>query len=510
VNIKEMSCSQKDGCLFLDQSETYFVIMETVESDGYYETEFTYYHEVWDNALRIEIHHADGTKTRFFPSLPSGKRKRTVPIYLKAGKNILSIYHAFRVLDSGLWIYDISVKDKWLESPEISPHHDVYDMLGNKALNVVVKSYSAELVGVTASSKVIRFETKEFEHLLEEDVYDGLLRPMQRVYLNDEDIRSLGVGKHTLCFRFSDSSKLEYHLEIKEGMKAPFQIISFDVGCANCTLLRLPNGKNLLIDSATEKRYDNVVDKYLKKHQIKIDYYLLTHFHSDHYGRLEEILKENQIQEPDSAKVQELIHKDKCQREDYLKQFSYLDSTMLCYYDELHHIWDLGGVTVTVLNSCHEEDGKPAEIYNYPYIKYNEHNYENSTSVSMLIKYKGFSYYHGADNYAFAQTRVLEDYRKKRKQEELYCDYFYGNHHFICDISTEFIRTVNPVAVYIPNERNVYRYSTYNFDYVEGVKNFDFYNKRLQDTLISCETGTVIVSVENKENWWYETYGRIL
>lgn len=502
MNINEMSCSQKDGCLILDHPGAYFEIMETVESDGYYETEITYYHEVWDKLLSIEVKHADGTKTSHRKSLPSGQKKRMIPIYMKAGRNKLLISNPSKDPEYKVGIYDISIRSKYLVLPEISPCYDVYDLLRPKKLNVVVKSYSSELVCVKAATKEIGFAIKEIKKS-DWCKDEGLLKTMKRVYFDEEDIRSLSVGRHKLIFHFSDLSELEYTLEIKEEVKASFQIINFDVSCANCTLLRLPNGRNLLIDSATQYQYDNVVDKYLKKNQIKIDYYLLTHFHDDHNGRLEEILETNNIDKPDFEK--EIIVQDKFSRENYLNQFSYLDSTMLCFYDEIHNIWDLGGVTMTVLNSRYDENGNPSEVYNYPYIKYNEHNYENSTSISLLIKYKGFGYYHGADNYAFAQTRLMEDYRRIKNEETLCCDYYFGNHHFICDISPEFIKTVNPVAVFVPNGQTLYPYSTYNFDYVERVQNCDFYNKRLRDTLISGEVGTVIVSVEDKDNWWYES-----
>lgn len=68
-----------------------------------------------------------------------------------------------------------------------------------------------------------------------------------------------------------------------------------DVGNADCSLVILPNGSNMLIDAGNNADSKKIVD-YLKKHNInKIDYLVGTHPHEDHIGGLDDIINNFQI-----------------------------------------------------------------------------------------------------------------------------------------------------------------------------------------------------------------------
>ena len=309
---------------------------------------------------------------------------------------------------------------------------------------------------------------------------------------------------HTLTYRLESGKIFKQEVDVLEtAPKTELEYINFNVGKGNSTLIKLPNGKNMLIDSGYDENAKEEIIPYLEKHNIKLDYYLLTHFHKDHWGLKDEILNMNGIEKPDQNKADELVKADKKERYSYLKSFGYLDSSMLCHYDELHEIWDLGGVTMDVLNSCFDENGEAMEVYNYPFFRINEHNYENATSVSFMLEYNGFRYYHGADNYAFSQERYMYDMIKQKRTDELSCDWFFGNHHFICDISPQFIITMNPEVVFIPNDA-VYHRSQYTKLYKNYVQDYDFYNKRLKETIVSDEVGSARVCVNGKDDWYYE------
>ena len=155
-------------------------------------------------------------------------------------------------------------------------------------------------------------------------------------------------------------------------------------------------------------------------------------------------------------------------------------------------------------DSCYDENGKAVEVYNHPFIENNEYNYENATSVSLMLDYKGFRCYHGSDNYSYIQERYASDKIKEGKEEELRCHWFYGNHHFSYDISPRFINTLNPVGVYITNE-NVYYRHTYKTAYKKEVEEYSFSAKRLADTLVDVDIGTAAVYVNNADDWYYET-----
>ena len=245
---------------------------------------------------------------------------------------------------------------------------------------------------------------------------------------------------------------------------------------------------------------------YLQEHGIKLDYYLLTHFHSDHNGLKAQILKDNGITSPDTDTAISLCESGtKEERYNYLKDFTYLDSKMLCYYDEIHKIWDLGGVEIDVTNSRYTEDGEKNATYNYPYMVLNEHNYENSTSVSFFLNYKGFRYFNAADNYDFVTDRIMSDMIKMGRKDELRSHWYYGNHHFINGVDADFINTLNPTVVYIPGIQ-LERRGAYWYTYKEGVENYYFANKRLKDTLASVDTDNALICVNSADDWYYETF----
>ena len=380
----------------------------------------------------------------------------------------------------------------------ISPKKATFFIDDPKTPQSLITNYKDKIVKIETDGGVkIPFTTEAKGKRMVEET-------MINVYLDKESVLKLPVGTHTLNYTLESGKVLSQELSIIEtAPETELEYINFNVGKANSTLIKLPNGKNMLIDSGLDENAKDEIIPYLEKNNIKLDYYLLTHFHKDHWGLKDEILKMNGIKIPDQAKADALVKADKQERYDYLKNFGYLDSTMLCYYDELHEIWDLGGVTMDVLNSRFDENGEAAEVYNYPFLRVNEHNYENSTSVSFMLDYNGFRYYHGADNYAFAQERYMYDMIKQKRIDELSCDWFFGNHHFICDISPQFIITLNPKVVFIPNDK-VYHRSQYTTYYKKYVEDYNFYNKQLAETIVSGDIGSARVCVNSKDDWYYE------
>ncbi len=71
--------------------------------------------------------------------------------------------------------------------------------------------------------------------------------------------------------------------------ESKLQIIYFDVGQADCTLI-MNNGKTTLIDGGNDSDGDNLV-KYIKSQEIsRIDTVIATHLHADHIGGLDDII----------------------------------------------------------------------------------------------------------------------------------------------------------------------------------------------------------------------------
>ena len=497
-NIIETNAQLTEKGLFLETTDKYFVLESTVDTDGYYQFDIGYFHDDWESFISIKVMYPDGESADFLHGLLHGRNKAQINIYLKKGKNTLRFQHCFCL---GTHIFHIENKGKAENLCfELSPRKDLLFSDKKKSLRTFLKNHREKLLKIETSDGVnIPFETEELNSS------NLLLKAMVNVFPNADAIYGLGHGVHTLNYYLENGKILSQKIEIKEiPQETKFQFINFNVGNANATLLFLPNGKKLLIDSATNSTAEEKLIPWLEKNAIKLDYYLLTHFHDDHDGCIDEILAKNDIAKPDSEKVSELIKADREERYSYLKNFSYLDSTMLCWYDELDKIWDLGGVKADILNSRFDENGEAVEIYNYSFLKKNEHNYENSTSVSFMFDYNGFRYYHGADNYAHTQERYMSDMIKAKRTDELNCHWFYANHHFVCDINPIFINTLNPVAVYVPNNF-IYHRVLYVNSYKEGVENYYFSDKRLENTLISNEVGSAKVCVNDGNDWYYET-----
>ena len=93
---------------------------------------------------------------------------------------------------------------------------------------------------------------------------------------------------------------------------------------------------------------------------------------------------------------------------------------------------------------------------------------------------------------------------KKNRGDELRAHWFYGNHHFINGVNSEFINTLNPVAVYIPN-KNIERRGAYWYHYKEDVVNYYFTHKRLAETFVSLDTDNARICVNSADDWYYET-----
>lgn len=490
------------GCSVDLENNEHFVSVDLVTNNtGFHEIEFEYQHTDWDQWVKVEILHSDGTMTEYMPTLPAKINNTSALMYLKSGKNTFTIRHKFghKLTIKNIKIANSAPKIK----PEAIPSHDWYYKDAPCDIKIEVVHYNNTVISVFNIDCEIDFSVESCDFEGGDPYYNGYKFIRSYVVLKNETLAKFGLGVHNIKINLSDGSHLDFTLNVNATMEEyPLNIISLDVNHANSSLIKLPNGKTLLVDSGG----NNVVFNYLKNNNIKPDYYLLTHFHNDHYAHKDDILEFAGIKCPDSNIENSYIAKPFHERAEYLSNFGYIDSKMLCIYDKLHEIWDLGGVEITALNSRFEKDGSESSVWNDPDIEFNEHNYENATSISFLLRYNGFGYYHGADNYAYTQRLNFEDFKNSGSLDQLKCEYFYANHHFHCDLDLEFLKFVNPVAVYIPANQAVYSRSTYNYDYLKGFVEVDFSGKRLQDTFISHANGSVQVLVKNKDDWRYSSF----
>lgn len=489
---------EKGKAVFDVEESAIFRTVLTVSRDGYYSVEIGYGHQNWDAWGKLNVVGESGKTFTCIPPLPRKYTKTTILVYLFAGRNHISMAPRF---DQPVRIRDVALCQ---EAPrlllQVIPSRDWFYLDSPRPRRLTVISYTGAPLKITAGDREVPFELENKALYDHADPVETKEPPAYyHLRLSPGVLNRLGEGEHLLTIHLPEDHSVSYHLNGKLNRGSfDLQIVNLDVNHGNCVLLRLPNGKNLLIDTGTENCAGDVIVPYLQDHGIGIDYLLISHFHEDHMGGLEQLLDRYALEKPDGAEVRQYIRqKAHGRRMEYLSRFGYLDSSLLCRYDRLEEIWDLGGVEIRVLNSKYERDGEEvmAGIRD-----------ENETSVSMLVSYKGFRYYHGSDNYASVQQRNLKDFAEAGMLQELQCQYMQANHHFHGDLLPEMIRAINPVAVVIPANQTIFSRSAYMVDYVQGVENSDYPDKRLKDTFVSYLSGTVCALVNSGEDWHYETY----
>ena len=466
----------------------------TAAKSGYCRIAIRYRHDNWDAWVKLEIVGQGGERYTAIPPLPRKYTETNMLVYLFAGVNRIVVSPRF---DHPMEIRGIRILEENPQlQPQVIPSADRFCLSDPRTRRLCVISYTGAPVKITAGDREIPFEPESkalYDHAdpvetKEPDTYHHLR-------ISADALTGLSEGEQELTIHLPQNQSLSYKLTVETLRKEyALRIVSLDVNHGNCVLLQLPNGKNLLIDTGTERCAEDVIFPYLEEKGIGLDYCLISHYHGDHMGCLDAILEKYPLAKPDEEIVREYIKAGEQEsRFAMLSRFGFLDNRMLCRYDRLDKIWDLGGVEVTVLNSKYEHDGSE------------EMHGENETSVSLLVSYGGFRYYHGADNHATNQRRNLEDFTAAGKLCELQCHYMQANHHFHGDLLPEMIRAINPVAVVVPAHQAIFSRSAYMVDYLQGVAEQSYPHKRLKDTFVSYFSGTVTCLVNSDRDWHYET-----
>ena len=477
---------QEDSVFFTAESAVRFTVYADVP--GYYSFVFEcdpVYGDAWHDVI---VTGTDGSSICYRVGFPKVQKEAQAYLYLFAGKNTIDMTGNY----GSCTFYRLRCSDAPAPLPyAVSPTNDICCRDNPRNLKIHLLHYDRTPVEIRWDGGTLPFAVRpsQAEGLLQGD---ALIR--SELILSPQELSVLPVGTHALRIMLDDGRELPYVLTVKEkDEKAPFEILNFNVHHGSATLLSLPNGRHLLIDSGKEECARDIVVPYLVRNGIHVDYYLLTHFHEDHDGMLEDILAQNDLWKPDIAVVEQFLTADASERYPYLAQFSYLDSRMVRPFDRLDRIWDLGGVEVTVLNSRLDESGCPTI----------DMTDENNSSTSLAVVYGGFRYHHAADNYANVEERMMVLWEARGEMSFLKCDYFYANHHFHGSVSDAFIRYINPKVVFVSAQAAVYARAAYTTIYKEGVQQCSYPSKRLQDTLLSCEVGSVRVKVF-KDRWTYE------
>ena len=93
---------------------------------------------------------------------------------------------------------------------------------------------------------------------------------------------------------FSGCITKDNKVEKKNSIDIKFIVRFMNVGEGNCTFIKFPDGKTMLIDCGNGV-YDRVLSKTLKECSNRIDYLVLTHPDVEHIGDAKSVIKNNEI-----------------------------------------------------------------------------------------------------------------------------------------------------------------------------------------------------------------------
>jgi beta-lactamase superfamily II metal-dependent hydrolase len=411
----------------------------TVTKAGYYD-------------VKIRFRAFNGSKEQFLI-----KNNDTIPIgfsmseqwsefsqafHFNKGENKIGLAASWGNMDID-WLMLTKTKTKL----DISPKKQEFIKEIEQPLVFKIDNYHQEIKRVLLNGKPIDFSIKKYPYQ-ESSVW---------LILNYNQLNSFSSGNYSLKVELN-KGKIYANVAIKEkAEKANLIFVVPNVEHGSSVLVRLPSGKNLLIDSGKNWVRDSILVPMLVKHQIDtIHTFIITHYHGDH----------------DSGDKGAFIKK-----KFNVQQF--IDRSTFSTGTELRQ----DGVTIKFLNGTSDGDE------------------ENSQSLAFKISYNGFNYFHSADNYATNQLKILKTFPNDIKS-----NVFYGNHHFHGSLLPDFVVKANPDIVLVQSQEAVYARSAYMDDYKnKAVKVINAKRKSPVETLLALEVGATVILVNTEKEWWYRT-----
>jgi len=233
------------------------------------------------------------------------------------------------------------------------------------------------------------------------------------------------------------------------------KIVCLDVNHGDATVIILPSGRVALVDSAKDAWCRRRVIPFLENHNIgEIAYYIITHYHEDHVGQRERIIR------------------------DFL----------------VKNVWDYRSFTA----------GQRLELEGTQLVVLNAHDDatdENDRSLAFRLEHNGFVYTHGADLYADGQRRIME-----RFGDLVRTHVYRANHHVHGSFSPEHLVAADPYLVVISAQEAVYERVAYTRDFLQAVRQIRQQNGRLRDVCLTLEKGNVVIFANDERDWGYASY----
>jgi beta-lactamase superfamily II metal-dependent hydrolase len=227
----------------------------------------------------------------------------------------------------------------------------------------------------------------------------------------------------------------------KVSLAPGLNIYFINVFQGDAELIEFPNGKNLLIDAGSPPTPDSqyttpIVSSFLKKHGVtKIDHMVMTHPHADHYGGMQWIFENLQVDNFYDTR----IDNSEATGDDAVREQARKEPGCTVRYPVEGESLDMAsGVEIKVLHSC------PTASKSSDYGQ-NAGNALNDCSITLKISYKGASALFTGDIGSDVEARLVKTYGKALKSDILKV----GHHGSAYSSSEAFLKAVKPKAAYI-------------------------------------------------------------
>ncbi len=250
------------------------------------------------------------------------------------------------------------------------------------------------------------------------------------------------LGAH---FYYRAHSKRYYELAsaagdiVRRGGDGNMHIVAPDLSVpgvngksGDCTVIVLPNGKTIMIDAGLPACFVHVIELIDAMGLKSIDYFVLSHPHSDHFGGINKVIDYIASR---GGRIGEFIYSGYAHKglDKKIKKLLAAQGAVLrcniCEGDRL----EFGEVAVDIFNPSREEVESSAE-------RITDTEGVNNTSLGMIFNFGDLKYLTSGDLYASRERRLAKDLG-----EALHADIAKTNHHGLFTSNTdEWISAVSP------------------------------------------------------------------
>ncbi len=366
----------------------------------------------------------------------------------------------------------------------LSPQHNVYQKSNPQNINFIVHHPETILQGIYYQNNPVDYQAFSFIDIIV-DEKDLNLPFTTKIDIDATFFDLLAEGNHELVFSFANGESRTAKIKVEEDKTDyEMEIISFNVEHGVSVFIQLPD-ENILIDTGSENMTKKRVIPELKKRGVtKIDHFIITHWHWDHYSGIEDIRA--------AFEIGEILFN---LSEEGEKESGFQHNDIFTIGNE----FSINDANFKVLNAARFD---PTKFPAFKDEKFHGYTGKNNRSLSFNMEYKGFIYSHGGDIYQHPQKAILQTFGEDAIKAHIY----HGNHHFHGGVSANYLKEVNPFLFITPANPAAYNRAAY-VEQVMGnaVPYLEANSERFIENLFDFEVGHITISVNDSSDWRYET-----